>query len=414
MSTTRKVARPLVAVGAAALMVGSMAPVALAQSGAVGQGGLGSVLTQYEGQYANDSTAALEDAHKTVAPGPDPVVIPLDGAADIDWGTVFFPEDGQPADAEISGEGTVLTVPGQGMWTFESAAVGEGASLVFTPEEDFDFDTEVDPVMFSALNEDGEPVEPAGASVTYEAAVEASLADVSAASTECKPVTITPEFTGNVDLETLEFSGNIFSDGEEVELDENGYVIPKVVPGPGPVVPPDEDVDPDAELPPEVEPGPVIPPETTQVTLSDDGKTLTVSGEGVWTVVDGTMVFTPDEDFDCSYAPYQVGFNAIGDDATLSAIAAVSFDLVDPTDPPAPTDPPVPTDPTEPPAPTDPTAPPAPTIPVDPPAPNPVNPGPSGQGGIVTPVSLDQIGPKVATGGAVDASFWSKVKSIFG
>lgn len=346
---------------------------------------LSSALTDIVSDTCAVAEGSIEDVSRASTTH-GPVTVQGRGLGDLDWSTLRFTEEGKPLGSTVSADGQTVTVPGEGVWTVE------GRGMKFTPEDGYDFGENPTPVSWTVSVTDGDPLDPAKASVSYAGDVsEAGIEDVTMNSTTCTPVTLDPIAIGDVDLSTMTYTGELFMDGEPV---------------------------PEADMP--------------EVAVSDDARTLTIADQGTWTIDGDQLIFTPEEGFDCSVTPFSVGFGALTEDGdSVFAKASVTFNeettpipepttpITEPTTPTAPT-----TEPTKPTKPTTPTATVPPTI-TDAPWPTPVHPGFSDQGGLVSPSYAQQVdggysisaeeevGPKVDTGGAVNDSFWAKVKSIF-
>lgn len=213
-----------------------------------------------------NGTTALADVQVTVRPGPiaqtdgettlQGVAITLaplendtpsrnaddrDGAWDA--ASVVFPEDGQPEGAEVSSEGTVLTVPGEGRYAVDADGV-----VTFSPEPSFR--GTASNVVYAAADANGNAV---SSTITIVVTpVDPTAADDAASTPFGTPV-------------TFDFAGD----------DEAGDpAVPLVV---GSVVFEESGV-----------------PAGLAFEIRDEGKTIEITGEGVYTLrEDGTVIFTP-------------------------------------------------------------------------------------------------------------------------
>ncbi|MHA7247577.1 Ig-like domain-containing protein [Arthrobacter tecti] len=233
-----------------------------------------------------DDTASTEyDTPVTVD------VLGNDAGNQLDPGSVVFPTDGQPGGATVSGDGKTLTVPGEGVYT-----INADGTVTFDPDSAFSGETTT-PVLYEVSDADG-LTESASLAVTVGAGPAADTAPDEAATSMGEPVTFNPLVNDRPsagaewDLSTLNFP----TDGQ---------------------------------------------PEGASV--SANGKTLTVPGEGVYVInADGTITFTPEEGFigTTSAITYEITDTA---GVVVTGTASVTVEgqpSPDPTPTPTPTPPP--------------------------------------------------------------------------
>lgn len=158
-------------------------------------------------------------------------------------GSVVFPTDGQPEGAVVSNAGRTLTVAGEGVYTIDAAT----GVVTFAPEAAFS--GTVTPVIYTAVDSH----------------------DVTVASTVTIVVTAVTPFAVDDTATT------VFETPVTLELLANDTAGDEVVP-----LVPSLTVFPSAGQP-------------AGVTVSEDGKTLTIAGQGTFVLNgDGDAVFTPD------------------------------------------------------------------------------------------------------------------------
>ena len=164
-----------------------------------------------------------------------------DADGNIDKSTVKIVNP--PSGSTLSSDGKTLTVPGEGVWT-----VNSNGTITFTPVDGFKGDPT--PISYTVSDTTGQTSDPATVTVDYPQDAPVATDD-----------TVTPTTAGST--VTIDVLGN--------DTDANDNIDPTSV-----VI--------------------VNPPSGS--TLSSDGKTLTVPGEGVWTVnSNGTITFTPVDGF---------------------------------------------------------------------------------------------------------------------
>ncbi|PWD50840.1 hypothetical protein C8046_09445 [Serinibacter arcticus] len=163
-----------------------------------------------------------------------------------DASSVVFPTEGQPEGATVSDDGKALTVPGEGVYTIDADGV-----VTFDPEPTFRGETT--PVLYAVTDSLGNPVQ-AAITVTV-TPIDPIAVDDTANTAYLTPVTVA------------------VGDNDAAGADTAPLV-------PGSTVFPTEGQ-----------------PEGSE--LSDDGKTITVPGQGTWTVEEnGDITFTPEPGFD--------------------------------------------------------------------------------------------------------------------
>ncbi len=198
---------------------------------------------------SSDVTSTLQGAPTTIRPlGNDtPGRNADDSAGAWDATTVVFPTTGQPAGAVVAEGGKTLTVPGQGVYT-----IAPDGAVTFTPEKSFS--GPATPVVYAVTDSHGNTASSTIA-VTVTAVVPVA-ADDSA-------------FTPFDTAVTFGFIGNDTPGDASVALVPSSAVFES------------------AGLPVGVD-----------AEIRDGGKTVAVSGEGVFTLAeDGTVTFTPEPGF---------------------------------------------------------------------------------------------------------------------
>ncbi|UFU03564.1 tandem-95 repeat protein [Ruania suaedae] len=177
---------------------------------------------------------------------------------EIDPATVVFTEDGQPEGVEISEDGRTLTVPGEGEYVIDA----ESGEVTFTPVASFR--GEASPVSYQ-FTDSYDNVASSTVTITVRG-IDPVASDDAASTPFGTPVTL----PGVVD--------------DVPGTDDNG--TPE---------------DPADDVTPALVPGATVFPVEGQpegAVVSEDGKTLTVDGEGVWQVLEsGEVEFTPAEGF---------------------------------------------------------------------------------------------------------------------
>ncbi len=177
-----------------------------------------------------------------------------------------------PAGATLAADGKTLTVPGEGVWTVNPTT----GAVIFTPEDDFNGD--VSPVGYTVMNDNNE-VSPV-----------ASVINITVTPVNDAPRMADDMVTG---LEDTPVTVDVLINDSDVDGSIDATSVAFYMPPAG-------------------------------ATLSADGKSLTVPGEGVWTIdpVTGAMTFTPEDDFNGTATPiqYTVADNdgLVSDPATLS------------------------------------------------------------------------------------------------
>ncbi|MGL4743082.1 MAG: GEVED domain-containing protein, partial [Dermatophilaceae bacterium] len=219
--------------------------------------GVATPVTYQAGDGAGTSTATITITVAPLGPlaSPDTGTTPQDvpvttailgndsgGAAALDPATVVFPTTGQPAGATVSPDGRTLTVPGEGTYTINPTT----GAVTFDPLPAFTG---------------------TATAVTYRVANAASQT-----TTSTLTITVTPITPNAVD---------------------DAATTPNDTPVTVPLLTNDTPGDPSAPL----DPTSVVFPTTGQpagATVSPDGKTLTVPGEGTYTInPDGSLTFDP-------------------------------------------------------------------------------------------------------------------------
>ncbi len=228
----------------------------------------------------NDPPVADDESVTTNEDTPIPIDV-VNGDTDLD-GTIDPTSviiTSTPPGATLSPDGKTLTVPGEGVWSVDLLS-GE---ITFTPEANYNG--------------------PA-TTITYQVADDLGATDTANVSVSLTPVNDPP-----------------VADDESVTTNEDTPVVIDVVNG-------------DTDLDGTIDPTSVIITSTPPgATLSPDGKTLTVPGEGVWSVdlLSGAITFTPEANFNGPVATitYQVA-----DDLGATDTANVSVTLTPVNDPP--------------------------------------------------------------------------------
>ena len=238
-----------------------------------------------------DAPVAADDpvTSATIAPVTvNPLANDTDADGTLDPTTVVLTGTGAPAGSTLAADGKTLTVPGEGVWTVD-ATTGE---ITFTPDAGFAGDPTAAP--YTVADNDGNTSNPATVSVDYGDAPVATDDVVSASGPG--PVSIDPlanDTGANLDPASVVLTGTGAPAGS---------------------------------------------------TLSADGKTLTVPGEGAWTVdpATGVVTFTPAAGFSGTPTPvaYTVSdeFGNVSNEATLSVTVAPALELVANPDGPLPLD----------------------------------------------------------------------------
>lgn len=228
---------------------------------------------------ATDNSAATTPGVPVTLPGLLDDEAGADSAPLVPEQTVF-PEAGQPEGAIRSEDGKTLQVPGEGLWT-----VQPDGSITFSPEDEFE--GEASPVVYRIEDANG-TTDQAELNVTVQPGpVAADDADRTR-----QNVDVTVDLLGND-------SPGLNADGSPATWDPASVVFP-------------EEGQPEG------------------ATVSDDGTTLTVPGEGVYTVAeDGTVTFDPEPQFSGEATPvtYEVT-NSLG--RTAAAELAITVDPVVP------------------------------------------------------------------------------------
>ncbi|MDZ7906721.1 MAG: hypothetical protein U5N55_13850 [Cypionkella sp.] len=207
----------------------------------------------------------------------------VDTGRTVDAASVQLTLTGAPANAVLSPDGKTLTVPGQGDWT-----VQPDGSAIFTPEAGFT--TNPTPVNYTFADDQGNRSNEALITVTYTAAPVATP-NTSTGNAIGAPVTVT--LLGD---DTVDAASGRTVDAASVQLTLTGAPAGAV--------------------------------------LSPDGKTLTVPGQGVWTVQpDGTAIFTPEAGFTTNPTPVSYTFADDQGNRSNEALITVTY-----TEPPEATD----------------------------------------------------------------------------
>ncbi|MEL6570453.1 MAG: Ig-like domain-containing protein [Pseudomonadota bacterium] len=239
-----------------------------------------------DGNVSNPATLIIQYGEPPVAanntevdlPLGDPFTLdPLSNDVDLDGGldptTVVFTGTDAPDDAVVSADGKTLEVPGEGVWTIDETT----GAMTFTPEDGFQGDPT--PVAYTVDDIDGNTSNEA--IVTLEFLDPPVAEDDAVFSDAITPVTVNP-LANDSDPDSL--------------LDETSVVLLTL------------DGAPDGS------------------TLSADGKTLTVPGEGVWTVADnGEVTFTPDPALEGNPSP--VGYTVEDRDGNVSNVATITVEF---------------------------------------------------------------------------------------
>ncbi len=244
------------------------------------------VVQAVSGSTSNESTVSIDYGERPVAVDDtfesativpvsiDPLGNDNDGDGTLVGSTVVLTGTSAPSGSTLAGDGKTLTVPGEGVWTV--AASGE---VTFTPEAGLS--TNPTPVSYAVNDNDGNTSNEALITVSYGTPPVATNDVISTASTG--PVVFDP-------LTNDDAAGSIDLDPTSVVLTGTGAPAGSV--------------------------------------LSSDGKSLTVPGEGAWTVdpVTGAVTFTPEAGFTGAITPaaYTVEDEngLVSNEATLSAFIA--------------------------------------------------------------------------------------------
>ena len=175
-----------------------------------------------------------------------------------------------PSGSTLSPDGKTLTVPGQGTWV-----VNNDGTITFTPEPNFKGDPT--PISYTVSDTTGQISAPATVTVDYPQNPPVATNDTVTAPTVGTPVTV--NVLGN-------------------DTDPNNNIDPTSV-----------------KI--------VNPPSGS--TLSPDGKTLTVPGQGTWVVNNnGTITFTPEPNFKGDPTP--ISYTVSDTTGQISAPATVTVD----------------------------------------------------------------------------------------
>ncbi|PWD50841.1 hypothetical protein C8046_09450 [Serinibacter arcticus] len=164
-----------------------------------------------------------------------------------------FPTEGQPDGAVVSDDGKTLTVPGEGVYT-----INPDGSVTFSPEPTFS--GPATPVAVQLTDNNGNPA------TSTVAIVVTAVVPVAASDAASTPFA-TPV--------TFPFAANDTPGSDLIPIDAASGTFEA------------------ADL-----------PEDSDWTIADGGKTLTVPGEGVWTLNDdGTVTFAPEATFSGDTTP---------------------------------------------------------------------------------------------------------------
>ncbi|MBM1220647.1 OmpA family protein [Ponticoccus sp. SC6-64] len=225
-----------------------------------------------------DAPVAVDDTFVSGTIGPisvDPLANDTDGDGALDAATVILTGTDAP-DTTLSLDGKTLTVPGEGVWTVDATS----GAITFTPEAGFT--TDPTPVTYTVDDLDGNTSNEARVSIDFGDAPVA--ADDATTNPSVVSVTVAP------------LDNDSDADGTLVAAS----VVLTATGAPA------------------------------EATLSSDGKTLTVPGEGVWTVNSSTgeITFAPEADFNSDPTP--VAYTVDDNDGNTSNEAFVSIDYDEP------------------------------------------------------------------------------------
>jgi CshA-type fibril repeat protein len=224
------------------------------------------------------SSQPVADDDVSVANPPGPVTLAVLFNDEAADGRTLDPETVQIIGADVGSDGKILTVEGEGIWSVDP----DTGKITFTPEEGFTLDPT--PIEYTVRDDLGNISNSAKVTIDY------------------VPVATNDTSTGN-------------TPGTAVKLDVTA-----------------NDTD-----------GDTVVPATVQIVGAhpdSDGKTLTVPGQGVWSVdpVTGEITFTPEENFTGNPAPIQ--YTVEDDEGNISnpalvtvtynptAVTLLSFDVV--------------------------------------------------------------------------------------
>ncbi len=284
---------------------GSASPVTYTVTDSYGQVATGTIQVEVSAVTPVATSDSASTAFNT------PIVLPgatNDTAGDAGDGTpaplvaasTVFPADGQPEGAVVSADGKTLTVDGEGVYV-----IAANGSVEFTPEGDFVGPTT--PVTYQVEDANGTT---ATAQLAVTVQPGPSATDATDTTLQGQPVS-TDVLAGDI--------AGINPDGSDGTIEPDTLIFPE------------------ADQP-------------DGATVTDGGKTLTVPGEGVYTVVDGEVLFTPELDFSGPASPitYSVEDNngnpatatltidvtavtptADDDDATTAFDTPVTFSFID-------------------------------------------------------------------------------------
>ena len=198
-------------------------------------------------------------------------VLGNDGGGDIvDPTTVRIISN--PAGSTLAPDGRTLTVPGEGQWTVS----GTNGTITFTPQAGFTSDPT--PVSYQVSDAEGNVSNAAQVTVLYVAEPPVAQDDSLAGAATNNPATVA--VLGN-------------------DNDPDGTLDPSSV---------------------------VITSDPAGTTLSPDGRTLTVPGQGQWTVnaTNGSITFTPESGFTSESTP--ITYTVADNDGNVSNVGTVTVD----------------------------------------------------------------------------------------
>lgn len=193
-------------------------------------------------------------------------------------GSTVFPADGQPDGATVSADGKTLTFDGEGVYV-----IAADGSIEFTPDDDFDGATTA--VAYQIVDTNGTTAT-GRLNVTVQPGPSAT--DDTNTTLQGQPV--------STDVLDDDIAG-LDADGSDGTIVADTLVFPA-----------------DGQ------------PDGAEVT--DGGKTLTVPGQGVYTVVDGEVLFTPELSFSGPATPITY---SVEDDNGNAATATLTIDVTDVT-----------------------------------------------------------------------------------